>query len=176
MFVSQRAESIINQYCTIDVVANKLHVSMHNDENKLQQLIHQSVLTGKGEGLGSGGGLRIVDAYSGELNLVVTPYHSSISTLLGSGKRICAIVFIHEPNQQVTLPCDVLRTLYKLSPAEIRLVQGLMNGLSINHITEEFGISVHTVRSHLRSIFSKTNVDGQAGLMRLISGLMGVIE
>lgn len=176
MFVSQRAETIINQYDAVDIVTNKLHVSMHNDINRLQQLIHHAVLTGKGEGLSSGGGLRVVDAYSDELNLVVMPYRSPVSKLLGSDKRICAIVFIHEPNQQVTLPCDVLRTLYKLSPAEIRLAQGLVNGLSINQVTDELGISVHTARSHLRSIFSKTHVEGQVGLMRLLSGFMGVVE
>lgn len=58
----------------------------------------------------------------------------------------------------------------KLSRAEFRVCLLLSRGLSIKGLTDELGLSEATVRSHLRSIYSKTNVSGLPELVyRLLS-------
>ena len=58
----------------------------------------------------------------------------------------------------------------KLSRAEFRVCVMLSRGLSIRGVTEELKLSEATVRSHLRSIYSKTEVSGMQELMyRILS-------
>lgn len=57
-----------------------------------------------------------------------------------------------------------------LSRAEFRVCVMLARGLSVKGVTEELGLSEATVRSHLRSIYSKTEVSGMPELMyRILS-------
>lgn len=58
----------------------------------------------------------------------------------------------------------------RLSRAEFRVCLLLSRGLSVRAMTEELGLTESTVRSHLRSIYSKTEVSGIQELMyRILS-------
>jgi DNA-binding NarL/FixJ family response regulator len=58
----------------------------------------------------------------------------------------------------------------KLTRAEFRVCVMLSRGLSVKALTDELGLSESTIRSHLRSIYSKTEVSGMQELMyRILS-------
>ena len=58
----------------------------------------------------------------------------------------------------------------KLSRAEFRVCLLLSRGLSVKGLTDELGLSEATVRTHLRSIFAKTQTSSQAELLyRILS-------
>jgi len=58
----------------------------------------------------------------------------------------------------------------RLSRAEFRVCLLLARGLSVKGVTDELGLSEATVRSHLRSIYSKTETGGHADLLyRILS-------
>ena len=64
-----------------------------------------------------------------------------------------------------------------LSRAEFRVCHLLSRGLSIKGVTEELGLTESTVRSHLRSIYSKAEVSGLAELLyRILSSGTEVAE
>ena len=58
----------------------------------------------------------------------------------------------------------------RLSRAEFRVCLLLSRGLSVKAVTDELGLSESTIRSHLRSIYSKTETSGLAELLyRILS-------
>lgn len=58
-----------------------------------------------------------------------------------------------------------------LSRAEFRVCMLLARGLSVKGVVEELALSEATVRSHLRSIYAKTDTSGHAELLyRILSG------
>lgn len=61
-----------------------------------------------------------------------------------------------------------MRELFGLTPGEARIAAALGEGQSLQEITRRFGISYHTVRTHVRQIFAKTGVRRQAALVRLL--------
>lgn len=65
--------------------------------------------------------------------------------------------------------------LYGLSPAEIALIDELLQGSSIAISADKLGISENTARTQLRSVFSKTNVHRQAELIRLVLTSLAII-
>lgn len=63
---------------------------------------------------------------------------------------------------------DLLGALYKLTPSELRVFRLLAQGLRPEQAAREIGVSVHTVRNHLKAIFFKTRVSSQNDLIRLV--------
>jgi DNA-binding CsgD family transcriptional regulator len=62
---------------------------------------------------------------------------------------------------------DGLAKLFELTPSEQAVARSLVNGADPREIAEERHNSIETVRSHLKSIFSKTGARSQLALMRL---------
>lgn len=60
-----------------------------------------------------------------------------------------------------------LATAFDLTPAETRVLAGLMAGRRLSVVAAELGISGTTARTHLNHIFGKTGISRQADLMRL---------
>jgi DNA-binding CsgD family transcriptional regulator len=64
--------------------------------------------------------------------------------------------------------CDAVSRLYKLSPREGDILMYLVRGRNAEYIRTKLVISAHTVKSHIYSIYLKTNVHSQQKLMDLI--------
>ncbi len=79
-----------------------------------------------------------------------------------------AVLFVADPIEPVELSIDTICRLYALTPAEGRLALGLTNGHKLDDLAEEWGVSMHTVRSQLRQIFRKTDTSRQSELVKLI--------
>jgi DNA-binding CsgD family transcriptional regulator len=60
-----------------------------------------------------------------------------------------------------------LRQIYRLTAAEARLAVALAGGETLEQIAAAHGVSLTTLRSQLRSVFSKTGTSRQAELVRL---------
>jgi DNA-binding CsgD family transcriptional regulator len=82
------------------------------------------------------------------------------------------ILVLSRPGTGRALKSEVLQSLYDLTPAEARLARHLANGLSPDKIAAQAGTSVATVRSQLKSLFSKLGVNRQAQLVALLAGLV----
>jgi DNA-binding CsgD family transcriptional regulator/PAS domain-containing protein len=66
----------------------------------------------------------------------------------------------------------LLARLFELTPSEVRVALGIAQGSSPQALAEHLGLSVETVRSHLKRVFFKTATRGQADLVRLVLGEM----
>jgi DNA-binding CsgD family transcriptional regulator len=79
------------------------------------------------------------------------------------------MLVVIDPELSAAPPIDALRTLYGLTDAEARLTCGLLEGIRLEDYAERAGISMNTARTHLKSVFAKTETDRQAELVRLLS-------
>src|SRR5215469_6284930 len=62
----------------------------------------------------------------------------------------------------------ILKRVYGLSPAEVRIAQGISRGDSLVEVATDTGIRITTARTHLASIFEKTNTRRQAKLVAIL--------
>lgn len=63
----------------------------------------------------------------------------------------------------------LLIDVFGVTPAEARLTLKLIDGLSLTAAAEALGISRNTARTQLSSVFSKTNLNSQTQLVKLVS-------
>jgi DNA-binding CsgD family transcriptional regulator len=99
--------------------------------------------------------------------LLLLPIPSVGAVPLGISQPAVAIMII-DVETAVRPEPSALQELFSLTPAEIRVVSLLVEGQSLEEIAAELGISFETVRSHLRSVFSKTATNRQGELIALV--------
>jgi DNA-binding CsgD family transcriptional regulator len=82
--------------------------------------------------------------------------------------RPAALIFLGDPETHPEFDEDRLSRLYGLTRAEARLAALLAQDLSLADAADELSVSQHTVRTHVKRIFSKTTTERQSGLIRLL--------
>jgi DNA-binding CsgD family transcriptional regulator len=86
------------------------------------------------------------------------------------------VLLLHEPHSRVSISRTSLKKTYGLTASELDVVERLVRGLSLRECAADLGISIHTVRTHMKKIFSKCNVRTQAALVRqLLAGPAGTL-
>jgi DNA-binding CsgD family transcriptional regulator len=87
------------------------------------------------------------------------------------GDGLCA-VFVARRGEQPPMALDILRSLFDLTVSEARVALLVAKGDGPAGIAEALGVSVHTVRTHLKHCFAKTGSPDQTALSGAINVLM----
>ena len=86
----------------------------------------------------------------------------------GLAEESAAIVYICDPDQDLTRLVAPACKLYGLSPVETRLTCLLAEGICLADAAERIRVREHTARSYLKQIFLKTDTNRQAELVWLM--------
>jgi DNA-binding CsgD family transcriptional regulator len=88
----------------------------------------------------------------------------------GADERDVAFVaLIYAPDEQRDISTDVLRELYALTPAQAQVARSLFAGRSVEESAAALNLSLNTVRTHLKQIFTRCEVQSQAELLHLLA-------
>ncbi|HEY8025171.1 MAG TPA: hypothetical protein VIF60_11430 [Burkholderiaceae bacterium] len=79
-----------------------------------------------------------------------------------------ALMFIFDPEQTPAVAADVVKRLFGLSKAEADLAVALCCGKTLEDAAADRGITIHTTRYQLKSIFRKTGTKRQSDLVSLL--------
>ncbi|MBI3147077.1 MAG: helix-turn-helix transcriptional regulator [Betaproteobacteria bacterium] len=79
-----------------------------------------------------------------------------------------AIAFLSRTDRPLPLDAGLARAVYGLTWAEAALAVALAQGQSLEQHATTRGVSIHTARSQLRSVFEKTGVSRQSELIRAL--------
>lgn len=79
------------------------------------------------------------------------------------------LLLLHDPD----LPCathreQLMRELYRLTPAEARVATALIEGRTVDEASAALGLSRHTVRTHVKHVLAKTSARSQTDLVRRV--------
>jgi DNA-binding CsgD family transcriptional regulator len=85
----------------------------------------------------------------------------------------CALVFSSDPNALPRSRAAFLRMLFRLTAAESRLADFLLEGLDVRATADRLGITLETARFHLKRVLTKTGTRRQTELIRLMLCLPG---
>ena len=79
--------------------------------------------------------------------------------------------------RSLTASINAFGQMYSLTPAELSLITLLVEGLSLQEISDERGVTVNTTRSQLGHLFRKTQTNRQSELVQLaLTGIAGVSQ
>lgn len=103
-----------------------------------------------------------------EVQFVRIGLNADIEFFAGPSVAILVTPIFHNSHRSAE---KALSTAHSLTPAESRVLAGILAGKKLREVAEANGIGLETVRSQLKGIYFKTGVNSQAALVRVASGL-----
>jgi DNA-binding CsgD family transcriptional regulator len=108
------------------------------------------------------------------LSITVTRLPAMCTSWIGS-EQPCWMLLLFDPDRHLGPSTELIARDMGVSMREAEVVVLLVNGCDVAVVAQRLHISVHTARTHLKSIFSKTGICSQADLVRRVaSGPAGV--
>ncbi len=111
-----------------------------------------------------------VDTVQGPAKITLTRLYRDKATDFWGGPTV-AVIF--EQRRQTPPEPLLLSQRYKLTAAETRLTNSLLDGKSLKDSAETFGVTEGTARQQLKSIFHKVGVSRQSELIRIVGLALG---
>lgn len=130
-------------------------------DNRLVQAMTKISVSGSGTSIA----LRNPDG-SGIAVLQIVPALSNARDLFGN---VAAYALLSRPANMALPSLDIITTLFDLTPAEARVARSIAYGKSVKVLASELGVSVETIRSHLKKAFLKTSTGRQSELAALLT-------
>ncbi len=165
VLMNRSASALVAEKDGLLVTRGGLRAERPAESSLLEERIVQTASTSNGGGLWRGGTVMISRRSRPPLQIQLSPIRNS-GVL--APKPITAVAFMSDPLQQKRPPQELLRALYRLTPAECRVALLLGDGHAPRKIASMVGVTDNTVRSQIKSIFSKTGVKRQGELVRLL--------
>jgi len=141
----------------------------------LQQFITLTGATAVGDGKAEGGQISIARR-NGRLPLILEAMPIRDDGLPDSDSVRGSAVFIIDPDRSEILSVDGLSKMFGLTLAEQRVAASIVNGLTVDQVADNRGTTSGTVRSQIKTIFSKTGTNSQSALVRLAANATPPIE
>jgi DNA-binding CsgD family transcriptional regulator len=85
------------------------------------------------------------------------------------------VIFLFDESADRPSPMCLIAELYGLTPAESRLAAALLAGQSLADYGDQAGLTRNTLKTHLRSLFNKTETARQSELMRRLTKVGAVL-
>jgi DNA-binding CsgD family transcriptional regulator len=82
---------------------------------------------------------------------------------------VAFVALIYAPDELREISAAVLRELYGLTPAQAQVARSLFSGRSVEESAAALNLSLNTVRTHLKQIFTRCEVQSQAELLHLLA-------
>lgn len=135
---------------------------------ELQSVLRRTAAAAHGQWQAAGGDVQCRGRGPRKARLLVSPIFASEAALAFPGDGLHIAVLIHDPETRPRLDHAALMGLFGLTPAEAVLANLLAEGLSPEQAAEYQTLSMHTVRSRIKTIFGKTHTHRQAELVSLL--------
>lgn len=156
LFVNQQAERLL-RHGSLSIRNGRLNSPIPSEHRALMTAL-RNAQEGIGGTLQFGGHNQIIRM------AMISPIPSARGEILGVSTRIMMIIYdTDRTNPGGNL--EVFAQLYRLTAAETRILKNLLLQQSTAEIAQALHISIHTLRTHLKSLFAKTNTKNQRDLV-----------
>lgn len=166
---NRRAAEILRAGDGLSSSGGELAASSPADHSALCRLVGRALATGLGRSLAPGGAARI-SRRSGfrAYNVLVTPLRAGLHARLDPARTAVVLVVVIDPEHEPGMDSAKLCQLFDLTPAEGRVCVLLAGGKPPREIAAALGITLNTVRTHIKRILAKTETSRLPELVRLL--------
>ena len=163
LFASNAAEGLARNSSWLRMNGNGIHLTNHELDQKLQHRLHNCSELVERRAADQSGELVVVTQNSGRFRVSLAPLMFQ-GPLLGVDRPAVVVTI----TRLADADSEFRDRLRSLTVAELALARAIGRGSTLALHAKERGISLHTVRSQLKSIFQKTNTHRQAELVSLV--------
>lgn len=162
--MNRSADALLKTHGSLRIEDDHLLTSDAAATRKLNLELTNAIHASHGDGLELNGVVLLPRLGRMPLMLMIAP----ICLAGGASVRGAALLFAFDPESTPKITVGLVRRLFALSEAEAELAVALCSGKTLEDAASERGISIHTTRSQLKSIFNKTGTKRQPDLVSLL--------
>ena len=166
------AEMVLNKEDGLSIVDRKLSCIEKDDQLTLTticQNIRQNIVQGRPQQMPDKFTINRPQAGS-TWGVLIRPVDSG--DFMGTENNPELLLLLRDSNRRQLPTPSLLIDIFGVTLAEVRLTLKLLEGLSLTAGAEALGISRNTARTQLSSVFSKTNLNSQTQLVKLVSDVL----
>ena len=158
------AERVLRMRDGLSLHEGRLCTGDRDSSEKLARLIEESLAAQNARVPSVVEALRVErPSGKGHIGLLIRPVPAAQWSDAKAGPAVA--VFIGQPDDRPVVSPEILQNLFAFTRAEASVASQLAEGLSVEDTARNLGISIHTARAHVRSLFSKTGVSRQTELV-----------
>ena len=165
---NDRARAILRRGDGIGDRDGMLHARVPADHARLEQLIAAALPTA---GRAAASGSMTLRRAAGVARFVVHVLPVGLQQLDVDARRVAALVLLAEPGHQSRLDPGLVATTLDLTLTESQIAVWVAEGRSVREIALATGRQPSAIRWHLKQIYRKQGLAGQADLVRLVLSL-----
>jgi len=165
VIMNRNAKTMAAEKDGLVMARNGLQAERQAESDLLTKVIREACTLSRSEETPAGGTVLVSRRARPPLQVLISPIRNSP---ISAPRSLAAVAFIADPLRPQRPTHEALRGLYGLTPAECRVALLLGDGHAPRQIANMIGVTENTVRSQIKSIFSKTGVKRQGELIRLL--------
>ncbi len=171
VYLSPGVEDFLKDNGVVRLTNDKLKISDSVHNHTLNRLLQECLRSAESRNFNTASKTFTIPGFEkSDLHLLIRPVHPDVPVLI-SEPSVYVVIYLYDPTARINLSIERLKSLYSLSEAEIRVTMAMVATADSGEAARKCYISMHTLRSHLKSIFSKTNTRNRTELMkRLLTG------
>jgi DNA-binding CsgD family transcriptional regulator len=100
----------------------------------------------------------------------VLPLRSGLRAQSERASGASVALFVRRVGMECRPSSDLVRQTYKLTPAELRVLFGIVEVGGVPDVAASLGVAETTIKTHLGRVFEKTGTSRQADLVKLVAG------
>lgn len=168
LLVNRAAAEMLASGDGLSLRANGITAARSDESAALRKLVFDAVQGLDSGSLKSSGAMTISrPSMRRPYSILVMPLRSE--SPLGEARAVAA-VFVSDPERKMEPDRELLRKLYRFTPAEARFASHLLRGESVEETALGLEISMNTARTHVRSLLVKTGTKRLSELLRILVG------
>jgi DNA-binding CsgD family transcriptional regulator/PAS domain-containing protein len=170
-FANEAAEEILRDGTMLTAARGLLRANVERDGN-LQAAVSAAL---SGAGTSQANEVLLIKDGVRPILLSVLPVNPA-SSLFEDKRNVGCVVIISVVDQRSVSGSSRLSKAYNLTGAEARLLEALLAGKDLGEAATSLSVSRNTAATHLRHIFSKTQVNRQSELIRLACMMTAAVK
>jgi len=167
IFANRGALSLLKRGDGLTIQSDRLRSDNQSDNARLEKVIRETAATSNGLGLAPGDCVSISRRAGSDLQILITPLPLRMNAAGGAAM----VVFIIDPADRILTRNELLQSAFGLTAAEARLACMIAGGQSMEEIADELSVTRNTLKTQLRNVYSKMEINKQHQLTSLVMQL-----
>lgn len=160
------AQGILEKHPSLELINGHLRASSPAEYERLRELMDLAIAGGQTPGRDLAMALHHPEREF-PLTVMLAPLAPD-EEMASRGESGALVVYICDPESSINIPADALKSIYGMTDSEAGVATMIVNGLTIKEISRVNDVSVETVRSQLKSVFTRMGVKKQQDVIRLL--------
>jgi DNA-binding CsgD family transcriptional regulator len=159
---NRAARTMLDEGDVVRLQNGRLSGATRRADTDLRAAVHEAL-----DGGDRAVGVTLPIDHAEPVRAVVRRLHPGSAGMVGARSEAVAL-YVTDPRKPVETPEEILQRLFGLTPREASVLRILVEGHDLQVVASRLGITIETVRSHVKHIMDTTGASRQAELVRMV--------